>query len=110
MDDIAELDPVAWQEGLMLFNCMNSPWFKLLDRDKYEQHVDRVQGLDLQAVASCHSPVIPRSKIDEAFTTIRGIVNLEPPPQPGQPDLDALMHALARGEQYIWEPPSPNGG
>jgi hypothetical protein len=51
--------------------------------------------------------VIPRAKIDEAFTTIRGIVNLDPPPQPGQPDLEALMHALAKGEQYVWEPPAP---
>jgi flavorubredoxin len=110
MDDVSQLDGAEWKGGLEMFNCMNSPWFKLLDRDKYEQHVDRVQGLDLQVVAACHSPVIPRSKIDEAFTTIRGIVNLDPPPQPGQPDLEALMHALARGEQYVWEPPSPNGG
>ena len=78
MDDISQLDGAHWKGGLEMFNCMNSPWFKLLDPDKFERHVDRVQGLDLQVVASCHSPVIPRSKIDEAFTTIRGVVNLAP--------------------------------
>jgi hypothetical protein len=32
---------------------------------------------------------------------------LEAPPQPGQVDLEALMHAVAVGEEYAWEPPAP---
>jgi flavorubredoxin len=107
MNDITELDPEQWRGGVEMFNCMNSPWFKLLDPDKFERHVDRVQTLDLQVVASCHSPVIPKSHIDTALNMIRKIPHLEPPPQPQQADLDALMHAVARGEQYVWEPPPP---
>jgi hypothetical protein len=109
MDDISQLDSAQWKGGLEMFNRMNSPWFRLLDPDKFEQHVDRVQGLDIEVLASCHSPVIPRSKIDEAFNTIRGIPYGDPPPHPGQPDLEALMHALATGQQYVWQPPSPDG-
>ena len=109
MNDISELDPEAWQGGLEMFNRMNSPWFKLLDPDKFERHVDRVQKLDLDVVASCHSPVIHRPQIDDAFKMIRKIPYGDPPPQPGQVDLDALMHAVATGQQYVWEPPSPNG-
>jgi hypothetical protein len=88
---------------------MNSPWFELLDPAKYERHVDRVQGLDLDVVASCHSPVIKRPQIGTAFDIIRKIPQLDPPPQPEQADLEELMHCLATGKQYVWEPPSPNG-
>lgn len=107
LDDIAQADPEQWKGGLEMFNCMNSPWFKLLDPDKFERHVDRVQSLEINAVAACHTPVIRGSNIDTAFQTIRMLPRLEAPPQPGQVDLEALMHAVAVGEEYAWEPPAP---
>lgn len=107
MDDVAELDPEAWAQGIGMFNTMNSPWFKLLDPDKFERHVDRVQSLDISVVAACHSPVIRGSKIDDAFTMIRRIPYSEPPPHPLQADLEELMHSLATGKEYVWEPPAP---
>ena len=107
MDDISALDTGAWQGGLEFFNRLNSPWFKMLDQDKYEQHVDRVQNLDIEVVAACHTPVIKRPQIGAAFDMIRKIPQGEAPPQPGQPDLDALMHAIATGQQYVWQPPAP---
>lgn len=107
MDDISQLDSAAWKQGLEFFNCLNSPWFKLLDQDKFERHVDRVQGLDIEVLASCHSPIIKRSHIDEAFSMIRRIPSLESPPQPNHADLEALMHCVATGQQYVWQPPAP---
>ena len=107
MDDISGLDAGAWRGGVEMFNRMNSPWFKLLDQDKFERHVDRVQKKDISLLASCHSPVIPRSKISEAFDIIRSIPSGDPPPQPGQPDLEELMHCVATGQQYVWQPPMP---
>ena len=107
MDDISQLDQGAWKFGLEFFNRLNSPWFKLLDPAKFGRHVDQVQRLDIQAIAACHTPVIRRPKIDEAFDLIRGIPYGDPPPQPGQPDLEALIRALATGQPYVWEPPSP---
>jgi hypothetical protein len=66
-----------------------------------------VQKLDIEVIAACHTPVIQRPEISQAFDTIRKLPSLEPPPQPGQVDLEALMHALATGQQYVWEPPAP---
>jgi hypothetical protein len=86
---------------------MNSPWFKLLDPDKFERHVDRVQNLRIETIAACHTPVIRGPQISQAFDTIRKVPSLEAPPQPTQVDLEALMHAVAKGEQYVWEPPAP---
>jgi flavorubredoxin len=113
MDDIAELDPMAWQGGLEMFNRMNSPWFKLLDPAKFERHVDGIQKMDISVIAACHSPVIRGSKIDDAFKMIRQIPHGDPPPQPNQLDLDELMHCIATGKEYAWEPgppPPANGG
>ncbi len=107
MNDISALDPGMWQGGIEMFNRMNSPWYKLLDPAKYEQHVDRIQNLEISTLAACHSPVIRGSKIDEAFNMIRKIPFGDPPPQPTQVDLDAMMHAIARGEQYVWQPGPP---
>jgi len=107
MDDISQAPPDMWKQGFEFFNRLNSPWFKLLDQDKYERHVDRVQNLDIELLAGCHSPVIRRPQIDAAFQMIRDIPKGDAPPQPGQPDLDALMHAIATGQQYIWHPPAP---
>jgi flavorubredoxin len=110
MDDISQLDPEAWNQGVAMFNCMNSPWFKLLDQDKFERHVDRVQKLDIDVIAACHSPIIKRSQITTAFDMIRKIPQLDPPPQPQQADLDDLMHCIANGTQYVWQPPPPPAG
>src|SRR5581483_1235038 len=107
MNDIAEADPMMWRGGMEMFNCWNSPWFELLDKEKYEQHVDRVQNLNIDAIAACHTPVIRGSNIDSAFQMIRAIPSATPPDQPGQVDLDALMHAIATGQEYAWEPGPP---
>jgi flavorubredoxin len=109
MDDISQLDPEAWAPGIGLFNTMNSPWFELLDPAKYERHVDRVQSLDIDVIASCHSPIIKRPQVSQAFDLIRGITALPPAPQPQQADLEELMHCVATGKQYAWEPPPPPG-
>jgi flavorubredoxin len=107
MDDISPVPAEDWAQGVGLFNTMNSPWFALMDPDKYERHVDRIQNLELEAVASCHSPVIKRPQISTAFDIIRKIPELPPAPQPQQADLEELMHCIATGRQYIWEPPAP---
>jgi len=110
MNDISEFDPVAWQTGLEMFNGWNSPWYKLLDPAKFERHVDRVQGLDIEVVASCHSPLIRRPQIDQAFSLIRKVPYATIPDQPGQADLEALKFALATGQEYAWRPPAPGEG
>lgn len=105
MDDVTELPDEAWQQGVEMFNRLNSPWFKLLDRAKYQRHVDRVQDLDIDVIAGCHTPIIPQKKVVDAFELIRSIPDGDPPPQPGQPDLEDLIKAAATGKQYVWQPP-----
>ena len=109
MDDISPVPHDQWEQGVAMFNCMNSPWFKLLDAEKYERHVDRIQNLDIDVIAACHSPMIKRPQVATAFDMIRKIPQLDPPPQPQQADLEELMHCIATGKQYVWEPAPPPG-
>ncbi len=104
MNDMSAVPVEDWTQGVSMFNTMNSPWFALLDPDKYERHVDRIQKLDIETIASCHSPVIKRAQVGTAFDIIRKIPQLDPPPQPQQADLEELMHCLATGKPYVWEP------
>ncbi len=70
--------------------------------------MDRVQGLDIEVVASCHSPLIRRPQIDQAFSLIRKVPYATVPDQPCQADLEALKYALATGQEYVWKPPVPD--
>src|SRR3954465_1724302 len=56
---VGDLDPDFWNEGLWLFALgAVSPWLMMLDLQKWGRYVDGVQGLDIKAIAACHSPVI----------------------------------------------------
>jgi hypothetical protein len=64
-----------------------------------------VQSRDPQVIAGCHTPTIGRDKMDEAFDLIRNLPFGAAPPQPVHADLEALIHAIATGQQYAWQPP-----
>lgn len=73
-----------------------SPWLALLDHDKFGQYVDRVQGLDIVSIASCHSPVIEGEFIQRAFDNIRQLPTVDPPPMPDQSVLDQIIAATSQ--------------
>jgi hypothetical protein len=109
LDEMTDVPKADWEQGMAMFNCMNSPWYQMLDPEKFERHVDSVQELDIEILASCHSPIIKRGRVSEAFDFIRKLPSLPPPPQPQQADLEELMHCIATGKEYAWEPPPPPG-
>jgi flavorubredoxin len=93
---IADLDPEFWQFGMTLFALgAVSPWMSMLDPAKYSAFVDTVQSLDITTVAACHSPVIDGRFIERAFTHVRTLPTVEPPPLPDQSILDQIIAATA---------------
>ena len=73
-----------------------SPWLSLVDPVKYGKYVDRVQSLDITTVAGCHTPVIEGPFIEKAFTRIRELPSIDPPPMPDQSVLDEIVAATAQ--------------
>ena len=93
---IADLDAEFWEFGLALFALgAVSPWLSMVDPVKYGAFVDRVQDLDLITIAGCHTPVIEGPFIEKAFTRIRELPLIDPPPLPDQSVLDEIVAATA---------------
>jgi len=93
---IGDLDEDFWFHGLWLFaHGAVSPWLSMLDADKFRRSVDRLQDLDIEVIASGHSPVIEGSFIDRAFERIRELPALEPTVLPGQSILDQIVAATS---------------
>jgi flavorubredoxin len=93
---VADLDPEFWRFGMTLFAFgAVSPWLALVDHDKFGRYVDKVQGLDITTIASCHSPVLEGPLIQQAFDNIRAFPSMAPPPLPDQSILDQIIAATA---------------
>jgi flavorubredoxin len=93
---IADLDPEFWQGGLTMFAYgAVSPWLAMVDHAKFGQHVDTVQSLDITTIAACHTPVIEGPFIESAFSKVRELPLVTPPPLPDQSVLDQIVAATA---------------
>lgn len=91
---VDDLDPEAWAGGVGLFARWNSPWVDLVDRGRFEAECRRIEELPLRAIAGTHAPTVGASDLRRAHEILRSIPDVVAPPQPGQPDLEAMLSAL----------------
>lgn len=91
---VAELDPAAWRAGIHMFARYVSPWLTLTDEAKFQATVDRIDALQPQVIAGCHTPVVDGSFVADAIAATRAAPSAVVPPQPDQSVLDALQAAL----------------
>ena len=96
---IADLETDFWQGGLALFALgAVSPWLSMVDPGKYGKYVDGVQNLDIKTIAGCHTPVIEGEFIEAAFSWVRQLPVIDPPPMPDQSVLDQIVAASAQAQ------------
>jgi flavorubredoxin len=95
MSNVSELPPDFWGEGMAMF-CHHalSPWLSLVDPRRYADHCDKIQALGMDVIATAHSPLITKDKMDEAWALARELPNVTPPPIPDQAVLDAVLGAM----------------
>lgn len=96
VETVEDLDPAFWDEQLLGLNRMNSPWATIVDPTLFGREVDRIARLDISAIASAHSPLIPRATVAEAHAKMRRVAGGAATPLPTQHDLDAIVAALTR--------------
>ncbi|MFI2434368.1 MBL fold metallo-hydrolase [Streptomyces sp. NPDC018693] len=94
LPEIAGLSADEFRDGQFFGGRLVSPWVALLDGQKFRAVVDDVQRLDAEVVAGCHSPVLRRPRIAEAFDLLRQLPEIPAWPEFTQADLDQWM-ALA---------------
>jgi flavorubredoxin len=95
-ETVEELDPAFWDEQFLGLNRMNSPWATIVDPTLFGREVDRIARLDVTAIASAHSPLIPRASVAEANAKMRRVAGGAATPLPTQHDLDAIVATLTR--------------
>ncbi|NGO13737.1 MBL fold metallo-hydrolase [Streptomyces sp. HC44] len=94
--EIADLSAEEFRDGQFFGGRLVSPWVALLDGQKFGAVVDYFQGLDPEVIAGCHTPVLRRPQIAEAFDLLRRLPEIPPWTEFTQADLDQWM-ALAEG-------------
>ncbi len=91
---VEDLDAEFWIGGMTMFNKYVSPWLDLVDDEKFQLTVDRVEALGASYIAGCHTPIIGRDRVDEAIAITRNSVGAEVAPQPDQSVLDQIQLTL----------------
>lgn len=93
--DADEIPADLWEQSLLFFNQMVSPWHAMLDPKKFDASVDAVAALGMTTVAGAHSAPLRGARLSEAFRLVRTLPHLPPPELPGQADLDTLIASRA---------------
>ena len=57
-------------------------------------HIDSLQALGIEAIATCHGPAIRGTLVDEVLTRIRELPAMPALDEPGQGDLDQLIEMV----------------
>ena len=94
LDDIAGVPEDERWDAFYKVNRMISPWHRWLDSGRYNAHIDSLQALGLEAIATCLGPAIRSSLVDEVLTRIRELPSLPALDEPGQGDLDQLIEMV----------------
>jgi flavorubredoxin len=91
--DVRDIAPGMWEGMLPGMNRSVTPWLEWIDEARWQSHVDEVQSLGAQVIASAHSPAIYGDMVADAFNLLRQVPTAAPAPLPGQADLDAMLAA-----------------
>jgi flavorubredoxin len=94
VQQVSELDPGFWAQGMATFDRYVAPWLELVDDGRYQSTVDRIAALGATTIAGCHTPVIGRELVDRAIAMTRRSPVATIDPQPGQEVLDQIQQSL----------------
>jgi len=97
MADVTDISDGDFDAGQLLGVQLVAPWHQWLDEQKFCAHVDRVQSMPIEVIASCHAPAISGARIGRSFDLLRRIHSAEPWAGFTQQDLDQWMAAMAAG-------------
>ena len=90
-----ELDADAYTEGQRLGGRLLAPWHTVLDPAKFHAHVDQVQSLPIEVIASAHAPAIRGGYVARSFELVRELPDAKPWAPFTQGDLEMWLAAMA---------------
>ena len=78
LEDAHDISDADFAEGQLLGGRVVSPWHPWLDERKYNGHIDTLQALPIEVIASCHAPAIRGDRIQTAFDIVRTLPSADP--------------------------------
>jgi hypothetical protein len=92
--DVAALDEQSWPDGIATFDNYVAARLPLVDDQRFQRTVDRIEALAATTIAGCHTPVIGPSQVSTAIATTRRSPSSNVAPQPDQAVLDEITRVL----------------
>lgn len=97
VENVADLDPQFWADGFAQFQRMISPWFELVDPQKFAKTVRRIERMGVEQLASAHTAPITGDYISKAYEILYRLPSMEPVALPNQAELEAMLQAMNNG-------------
>jgi flavorubredoxin len=92
--NVRELHPEEWRQGIQTFSMAISPWISLTDETKYAAAVHRIAELEPKVISSAHTPPITGCYVKSAIDQLYDLPSAPAAQLPGQSDLDAILKSL----------------
>ena len=89
--EVADVPKDLYDDSFHMFNSLISPWHQWLDPVAYNRHVDTVEALKPEVVASAHGHILRGTDIHDAFDRVRAMAGQPRVIPPGQSLLDELL-------------------
>lgn len=92
---VGDIPTDLYDESFTEVNSLVSPWHQWLAPDRYARHVDQIEALRPNAIASAHGPILTGTAIPDAFDRLRKLAG-RPRVVPGsQSALDEMLAGLS---------------
>jgi flavorubredoxin len=93
-ENVRELHPEEWRQGIQTFSLAISPWISLTDEKKYAAQVKRIDDLDIKVISSAHTPPITGCYVESAIDLLYDLPSAPQAQLPVQADLDAILRSI----------------
>lgn len=93
--DVAEIPQDALTSGMVGWATSDSPWAHVVDRQRFNQVLEDVHGLQPSHIFSSHLPAATGSSLERFLQLLEAVPDAEPSMSPGQEDFAHMVAAMA---------------
>lgn len=97
--DLSAVPPDALAGGMLGWATSDSPWVHLVDRDRFNEVLQRVRGLQPTNIFSSHLPAASGSSLDHFLSVLQTVPDAEPFVPPNHEQFGHLVAALTAAAQ-----------
>jgi hypothetical protein len=98
-EDLTAVPPDALAGGMLGWATSDSPWVHLVDRDRFNEVLQRVRGLQPTNIFSSHLPAASGSSLDHFLSVLQTVPDAEPFVPPNHEQFGHLVAALTAAAQ-----------